>query len=86
LDANSNTAPAVPTPDKKHTVDPITVSVETAERLSGYSRRTIYDLCGKGELDARKSGAKTLILFSSLRRHLEGLPRANIKAPTPKAD
>ena len=68
------------------TVAPISVSVAQASVLTGLSRSRIYELLGSGQLRAVKNGARTVILFDSLRKFVIGLPAAEIKTkPTGRA-
>ena len=58
-------------------------TISEAVLASGLSRSTIYVLIGRGELKARKCGARTLILKSDLQRFLTHLPSvAKAKAPS----
>ena len=52
---------------------------ETAH-LTGHSVRTIYNKLQAGELKARKSGRKTLILADDLKAWLSNLPPAELAA------
>jgi excisionase family DNA binding protein len=58
---------------------PAYTSVETASTLLGLSRRTIYQMLGRGELRARKAGKRTLVDIPHALRYLENLPAAQIK-------
>ena len=60
-------------------MDPISVSIETAARLTGICRSRLYYLIAEGKIDARKYGKSTLILAGSLRRFLADLPSAKIR-------
>ncbi len=59
-------------------MEPISVSIETASRLTGICRSRIYYLIAQGKLDARKYGKSTLILADSLKKFLSDLPPAKI--------
>ncbi len=59
----------------------IALTIEDAVKASGLARSRIYELMGKGELEARKAGRRTLIMGDSLRGYLENLPVAKIAAP-----
>ena len=54
-------------------------TIPDAVQASGLPRTTIYELIGKGALEARKAGRRTLIPADSLRRYLDGLPAAAIR-------
>lgn len=60
-------------------VDAIAFTILDAAKVSGLGRSTIYELIAAGKLEARKSGARTLILADSLRRYVASLPKANIR-------
>jgi len=49
-----------------------------AAKASGLGRTTLYELIATGKIEARKSGARTLIPAESLRRYIAGLPAAEI--------
>jgi hypothetical protein len=62
-------------------VPPMMVTIPEAVRLSGLSRSELYRRLSAGDIEARKSGCRTLIVWSSLRAHLEALPPAEFRAP-----
>lgn len=49
------------------TIEPLTVRVATAVKITGLSRSRIYELIQSGDLETVKVGRSTLILFRSLR-------------------
>ena len=59
----------------------LALTIEDAVKTSGLARSRIYELLGKGELEARKAGRRTLIMGDSLRTYLENLPSAVIAPP-----
>jgi hypothetical protein len=59
---------------------PLTITIPEAVRLSGLSRSEIYRRLGAGDIKARKSGSRTLIVWSSLEAHIDGLPAAEFRA------
>jgi hypothetical protein len=65
-------------------LEPLTVTVEQTEHLTGESRSQIYNLIGCGAYQAVKSGRRTLILYDSIKRRQAALPRAKIKPPKPR--
>ena len=82
--------PATPTDTQMHTPDhdklgtgiqPLTVTIPEAVRLSGLSRSELYRQLSAGHIHARKSGSRTLILWASLKAHVEALPEAEFRAP-----
>lgn len=60
-------------------IEPFSVSIETAARLTGICRSRLYYLIAEGRLDARKYGKSTLIIADSLRKFLNNLPLAKIR-------
>ncbi|TPG56605.1 helix-turn-helix domain-containing protein [Sphingomonas glacialis] len=48
-------------------IEPLTVRISTAVRITGLSRSRIYELIQSGDLATVKVGRATLIQFSSLR-------------------
>ena len=58
----------------------IAFTIKEATQASGLSRSLLYIAIGRGELHARKCGARTLILASDLRRFLRSLPRFAARA------
>ena len=62
-------------------LEPIAAAIPIACRVSGLSRSEIYRRLAAGDIQAVKSGARTLILMDSLRAHLAGLPTATFRAP-----
>lgn len=66
------------------TIDPLTVTIIDAVRLSGLSRSEIYRRLASGDLEAIKPGraaGRTLIVIASLKAHLAGMPRATFRKP-----
>jgi excisionase family DNA binding protein len=52
-------------------MEPISVRVPEALRLTGLSRSRLYELLGSGEIEFVKVGASTLVLVESLRAFIE---------------
>lgn len=52
----------------------ISLTIKDAAAASGLGATKLYELIGKGKIQAVKEGRRTLILAESLRRHIEGLP------------
>lgn len=48
-------------------IEPLTVRILTAVRITGLSRSRIYELIQSGDLDTVKVGRATLVKFSSLK-------------------
>ena len=51
-------------------LEPLTVTVTEARRLTGLGTTTIYKLIGAKELQTVKIGARTLIVYSSIKKLL----------------
>ena len=60
---------------------PILATIPDAVKLSGVGRTKLYQMIGAGEIEARKAGARTLVVVASLMAWLEALPPARIAAP-----
>jgi len=56
-------------------IEPITVRIPEAVRMTGLSRSKLYELIRDGEIETVKVGASTLVLVSSLNAFIEGLRR-----------
>jgi excisionase family DNA binding protein len=53
-------------------VDPLTVRISAAVRLTGISRSTLYELIQSGDLETVKVGRSTLIPFKALSKLVDG--------------
>ena len=53
------------------TLEPISVRIATAVRITGICRSTIYELIGDGTIETVKIGRSTFILYPSLKRLFE---------------
>jgi hypothetical protein len=49
-------------------IEPLTVRIATAVRITGLSRSRIYELTQSGDLDTVKVGRATLVQYQSLKR------------------
>ncbi|MCK9691879.1 helix-turn-helix domain-containing protein [Pseudomonas syringae] len=58
---------------------PLSVSVEEAARIVGYSRSGIYEVIAKGELKAFKLGKRRLILMAELKTWIERAAKAGAR-------
>jgi hypothetical protein len=65
-----------PTVDVTAGSERLTVNVGKACHIAGVSHAQLYRWLVKGQIDAVKSGTRTLIVMESLRRHIASLPRA----------
>jgi hypothetical protein len=65
-------------------LEPLTLTIEQTQQVTGESRSQIYARLGRGEYEAVKSGSRTLILFESIKRRIAALPPAKIKPPRPR--
>ena len=59
-------------------LEPLAYRIPDAGRITGLGNTKLYELIGKGVLDARKAGSRTLITAESLHRYIASLPKANI--------
>jgi excisionase family DNA binding protein len=55
-------------------VEPLTVNVTEAARLSGLSEWTIRDLLNRGQVQSRRHGRRVLVVYASLAAYLDNLP------------
>lgn len=60
-------------------IAPLSVSVEDAARIVGFSRSGIYELIASGEIKGFKLGRRRLILMSELKSWIERAARENAK-------
>ena len=58
---------SVPASDR---IEPISVKIPEAVRLTGISRSRIYELLRSGDIEYAKVGSSTLIVVDSLRRFI----------------
>ena len=65
-------------------VDPIFVSVAAAAEILATSRSEIYQKLARGELEAVKDGARTKIIYASVKRVAAALPKASIRLYVPR--
>lgn len=49
-------------------VEPLTVRIAVAVRLTGISRSRLYELIGSGQIETVKVGRSTLVLYRSLKK------------------
>jgi len=54
--------------DQDDSLEPISVRIATAVKLTGIGRSTLYELIGSGEIETVKIGRSTLIPYRSLKR------------------
>ena len=52
-------------------VEPVSVRIPSAAKLTGLSRSTLYNLIKSGELEVIKVGSMTLVPYDSLRLFIE---------------
>ena len=53
------------------TIEPISVRIAMAVRLTGIGRSTLYELIKSGEIETVKVGRSTLIPYRSIKRLVE---------------
>ena len=58
--------------DTLNTIDPVTVTIQAAIKLSGIGRTKLYELISRGEITTRRVGTRRLVNFSSLKAFLNG--------------
>ncbi len=56
----------------------LSFTILDAAKVTGLGRTTLYNLIASGKLEARKSGARTLIMAESLVAYIGSLERAHI--------
>lgn len=56
-------------------LEPLSVDIPEACRLTGLGRSKLYELLGNGEIASVKVGKRRLIAVASLRAWLEGLAK-----------
>ncbi|MFJ2465064.1 MULTISPECIES: helix-turn-helix domain-containing protein [unclassified Pseudomonas] len=57
--------------EQANQISPLSVSVEDAARIVGYSRSGVYELIASGDLKAFKIGRRRLILMTELKAWVE---------------
>jgi excisionase family DNA binding protein len=67
--------------DGKAAAPTVTCTLPSVTSRTGISRSEIYRLLSAGKLRAIKSGRTTLIVWTSVVEHLNGLPAATFRAP-----
>jgi len=77
--ADYNHLRAASSSDKAY-IEPIAAPISDACRLSGLSRSEMYRRLSAGDIQAVKSGSRTLVLVGSLRAHMASLPIATFGA------
>ena len=51
-------------------LEPMTVTIQTAVKLSGLGRTKLYELMSKREIESVRIGTRRLIVFASLKARL----------------
>ena len=67
-------APAQPAAPAASDHPPLANGIGPAAKAAGVGRDTLYRAIARGELTARKIGARTVILADELRRWLDAMP------------
>ena len=60
-------------------LDPITVTIPEALRMSGLGRTKLYEMMSSKEIDSVTVGTRRLIVLASLRRRLTPYPEGGPK-------
>lgn len=55
-------------------IEPIVVSIAEAQKILGLGRTSLYAAIASGKLKTKKSGRRTLVETSALRKFVEDLP------------
>jgi hypothetical protein len=63
-------------PDAPTHNEPLTVTLDEAHRISGYSRSELYRRANRGDIIFLKLNNRVLVDYASLKRDIAGLPRA----------
>jgi hypothetical protein len=63
-------------------IEPLSLRITDATRISGLSQSELYRRAGNGELQFRKAGTTTLVDYESLKRLVKSLPLAVITTRT----
>jgi len=58
-------------------IEPLTVSIDAAAALTGESPWSVREKLRLGVYRAKKSGRRTLVVYSTIRDHLKNLPDAS---------
>ena len=69
---------------KSFPIEPCHVTLAVGCAYTGDSRSAMYDAVAKGEVEAVKSGRRTLLVFESLKRRVAARKPAQIGAGDPK--
>jgi hypothetical protein len=69
--------------DNNEPIEPLTVTFDEAMRITGETRSQLYNLIAAGQIDAVKSGTKTLVVYASLKKRLANLPKLKLKRRLP---
>jgi len=67
------------------TIEPFAMSPEGAAAALSISKRAVYLLIADGALIAKRSGARTLVDYQSVKDHYASLPRKTVSASIPNA-
>jgi hypothetical protein len=62
-------------------INPLLVPVKQACAIIGRGQSALYELLGRGEIKAKKSDGRTLIVYDSLVAYKDRLPAAQIAPP-----
>lgn len=65
--------------EQAHQITTLSVSVEDAARIVGYSRSGVYELIASGDLKAFKLGRRRLILMTELKAWIERAAKAGAR-------
>lgn len=63
----------------EHNIAPLSVGIEEAARITGYSRSGIYEIMAQGELKSFKLGKRRLVLVTELKAWIERAAKAGAR-------
>jgi excisionase family DNA binding protein len=66
-------------------IEPAALSPDGAGEYLSLTKRQIYNLIADGFLIAKRSGARTLVDFASVKSYYEGLPLKTVAASIPNS-
>ena len=62
----------------KMEVEPLLLSIPQTSQMIGRCVATVYELLGSGQLEAKKSDARTLVTMESIKQYVASLPKAEV--------
>jgi hypothetical protein len=59
-------------------IEPLLLSIPQTSQTIGRCIATVYELLGSGQLEGKKSDARTLVTMESIKRYVASLPPAKV--------